>query len=162
MSISNKKLLYSGLIHSHLVYGLPLWGSAAKGRLNSLLVKQKKAIRKVYNLKYRDHTLPYFHAAGILQLPELIEHSTLCYIQSGIHESSPHHIKDLWTLKEKREGLRNDNPHIEYKTSARQWINNLPPLSQAKLWNNDGNDKNVKPSAFKSASKKRYLANYSV
>ena len=43
----NKKLLYSGLIHSHLTYGLPMWGFAKKGRLNILLMKQKKAIRKV-------------------------------------------------------------------------------------------------------------------
>ena len=56
LNMENKKLLYSGLIHSHLVYGLPMWGFAKKGRLNVLLVKQKKAIRKIFNLKYRDHT----------------------------------------------------------------------------------------------------------
>ena len=41
-------------MHSHLVYGLPMWGFAKKGRLNVLLIKQKKAIRKIFNLKYRD------------------------------------------------------------------------------------------------------------
>ena len=42
LNMENKKLLYSGLIRSHLVYGLPIWGFAKKGRLNVLLVKQKK------------------------------------------------------------------------------------------------------------------------
>ena len=60
LSSENKKLLYSGLIHSHITYGLPIWGLATQGRLDKILVKQKKAIRKVFNLKYRDHTLPYF------------------------------------------------------------------------------------------------------
>ena len=50
LSSDNKKLLYSGLIHSHLVFGLPLWGFATKGRLNALKIKQKRAIRKVTNL----------------------------------------------------------------------------------------------------------------
>ena len=42
LSNENKKLLYSGLIHSHLVYGLPIWGAATKGRLDTLLTKRKK------------------------------------------------------------------------------------------------------------------------
>ena len=46
LSSENKKLLYSGLIHSHITYGLPIWGLATQGRLDKILVKQKKAIRK--------------------------------------------------------------------------------------------------------------------
>ena len=42
LSYSNKNLLYSGLIHSHLVYGLPIWGFSTQGRQNVLLTKQKK------------------------------------------------------------------------------------------------------------------------
>ena len=53
LNSENKKLLYSGLIHSHLVYSLPMWGFAKKGRLNVLLVKQKKGIRKIFNLLFR-------------------------------------------------------------------------------------------------------------
>ena len=50
LSISNKKLLYSGVIHSHLVYGLPILGFSTQGGQHALLTKQKKAIRKIYNL----------------------------------------------------------------------------------------------------------------
>ena len=60
LTFSNKKLLYSGLIHSHLVYRLPIWGFSTRGRLLTLLTKQKKAIRKIFNLQYREHTLPFF------------------------------------------------------------------------------------------------------
>ena len=38
----NKKLMYSGLVHSHLVYGLPIWGFAKSGKLNALKIKQKR------------------------------------------------------------------------------------------------------------------------
>jgi len=72
LDCKRRKLLYSGLIHSHLMYGLPIWGHATQGRLNTLLVKQKKAIRQIFRLPYKAHTLPYFVKGNILQLPELI------------------------------------------------------------------------------------------
>ena len=46
LSNDNKKLLYSGLIHSHLVYRLPLWGAATKGRLDTLLQNKRKPLEK--------------------------------------------------------------------------------------------------------------------
>ena len=46
LSTDNKKLLYSGLIHSHLVYGLPIWGFAAKGRLEPLKLNRRKLSAK--------------------------------------------------------------------------------------------------------------------
>ena len=56
VGVHNKKLLYSRLIHSHIVYGAPIWGNAHKCHLDKLLKQQKKAIRHIHNLRYRDHT----------------------------------------------------------------------------------------------------------
>ena len=42
LTIKSKKLLCSGLIHSHLVYGAPVWGSAPKCRIDKLLKQQKR------------------------------------------------------------------------------------------------------------------------
>ena len=99
LSSENKKLLYSGLIHSHITYGLVIWGQATQGRSDKILVKQKREIHKVFNLRYRDHTLPYFVKGGILQLKELIKHTRLYYIQSGLLEHAPSNVKQLWTIK---------------------------------------------------------------
>ena len=96
LGTKNKKLLYSGLIHSHLVYGLLIWGFAKAGKLQTLVVKQKKAIQKVFNLKFRDHTHNSFTKGAILKLPDLIKHTTLCYLHSGLAETSPNHVKQLW------------------------------------------------------------------
>ena len=46
LSHSSKKLLYSGLIHSHLVYGAAIWGNANKCHLDRLLKQQKKSYSK--------------------------------------------------------------------------------------------------------------------
>ena len=94
-----KTRIYFTVIHSHITYELAIWGLATQGRLDKILVKQKKAIRKVFNLKYRDHTLPYFVKGSILQLRELIIRTTLCYIQSGLSEHSPPNVKLLWSIK---------------------------------------------------------------
>ena len=61
----SKKLLHSGLIHSHLVYGSPIWGHAKQCHLDRLLKKQKKAIQKINNLKYRDGTNDFFFPNSI-------------------------------------------------------------------------------------------------
>ena len=58
--LTNYAAPISDIIHSRLIYGFPIWGFATKGRLNQLLVKQKLAIRKIYNLPYKEHTLYFF------------------------------------------------------------------------------------------------------
>ena len=114
-----KNWRYSGLIHSHLVYGLPIWEAATKGWLDTLLTKHKKAIRKIYNLRYRDHTKPYFVKGRILQLPELIKHTTLCYIQSGIPHTSPQNVQKLWTQKQESRELRDTGIKLAFKVNNR-------------------------------------------
>jgi len=161
LSVKSKKLLYSGLIHSHLVYGSPVWGFAAKCRLDKLIKQQKKAIRKIYNLRYKDHTHEFFSKAKILKLQDLLEHTTLCYMQSGLHETSPNHVKRLWQIKSQpREALRDQGVKIHYKLTKKEWINQLAPIAQAKLWNNCKLDKSCKPNAFKNKSKNTILKQY--
>ena len=92
-----------------------MWGFAKKGRLNILLLKQKKAIRKVYNLKYRDHTHNYFIEGKILKLPDLIKHSTICYMQKGLNRFAHPHISRLWTVRQQeREDLRDQSVKLSF------------------------------------------------
>ncbi len=49
LSRYNLKQLYYSLFHSHLSYGILLWGSAYKYRLHKIEVSQKKAIRNIMN-----------------------------------------------------------------------------------------------------------------
>jgi hypothetical protein len=164
LDCKRRKLLYSGLIHSHLTYGLPIWGHATQGRLNTLLVKQKKAIRQIFRLPYKAHTLPYFVKGNILQLPELIRHSTLCYIQSGIEQQSPFHVKALWRPRSQSQHLlREKGIMLDYPVSHKEYINRLPLICQAKLWNNQPFDKELKTSSrnlYKSRTKFAMINDY--
>ena len=138
-----------------------MWGFAKKGRLNILLLKQKKAIRKVYNLKYRDHTHNYFIEGKILKLPDLIKHSTICYMQKGLHRFAHPHISRLWTVRQQeREDLRDQSVKLSFPVTGKQWINDLPPILHAKLWNEDTQPRNNEPEEFKRYSKQYFLSKY--
>ena len=161
LDVRNKKLLYSGIVHSHLVYGLPIWGFATKGRLNQLLVKQKLAIRKIHNLPYKEHTLYFFTKSEILQLPELIQYMTLSYIKSGL--VGPQHVQNLWTRNTQgREGRYSDR-QLRYETTSKQWIHNLAPIAQVKLWNSkiqEGMQTVMTDLSFKQRIKDEFLIQY--
>ena len=159
----NKKLLYSGLIHSHLVYGAPIWGTAHKCHLDKLLKQQKKSIRKIHNLGYRDHTSDSFVESNILKVPELMEYTMLSYIQSGLWEKSPKHVRNLWTIKENSAHiLRDRGMKIETPFTKKDWISRLAPSFQAKLWNKTAQkfDWDIDPIYFKKQVKTHYLSKY--
>jgi len=163
LSQTNKKLLYSGLIHSHLVYGAAIWGNASKGHLDKLLKQQKKAIRKIYNLRYRDHTNDYFIQANILKVPELMDYTTLSYIQSGLFERSPDHIRNLWNIKSNNlHILRDRGMQIEIPFTRKEWIRRLAPSAQAQLWNTVASkvEWDIDPIYFKKQLKAYFMSTY--
>ena len=162
ISSENKKLLYSGLIHSHITYGLAIWGQGTQGRLNKIFVKE--AIRKVFNLQYRDHTIPYFAKAGILQINKLIRHTTISYIQSELSEHAPPNVKQLCNIKTQNcTDLRDKGIILDYPVCSKHYINQLPLVAHAKLWNSQGNDKynkELRANTYKAQSKQNLIGSY--
>ena len=68
------RMLYYSLFHSHLAYGLLLWGPNMKAEpFNKLFLKQKKMIRIVHNAKYNAHTDPLFKQSKIPKLNDMVE-----------------------------------------------------------------------------------------
>ena len=47
-----------------------------------------------------------------------------------------------------------------YTVTPKQWINDLPPVAQAKNWNNDTQPKHEEPNDFKRYSKTNFLNDY--
>ena len=68
---------------------------------------------------------------------------------------------DLWPARDRQERLRGDDLFIEFPRSNKQYVNNLPPIAQAKLWNNDTQYKGSKYEEFKRDCKEFCLAKYS-
>lgn len=71
------KTAYFALVHSHLIYGITLWGEASE--FCRLFVLQKRAIRIMVQTGPREHCSPWFRKLRILTLPcEYIYRTCLC------------------------------------------------------------------------------------
>ena len=160
LDIKNKRLLYMGLIQSHLVFGSPFWGLAKKTRLKPLVTAQKRAIRRIHNLKYRDHTNDYFKRSNLLKLDELVKYSTLTYVHSSIMVDSPSNIASLWKTKPHNPVLRDRGQQLLRSKSNKQWIQDLPPNKQVKIWNECPIDPKNKRNKYKNDLKTYYLNQY--
>ena len=65
--------LYYSLVHSHLNYGICVWGNAAAHELDKIFLAQKKVIRIISNADYSAHTSPLFAKLGILKLEDIFK-----------------------------------------------------------------------------------------
>ena len=72
-STSRLKLYYA-FIHSHLLYGLSIWGSTHKSYSSKLQTLQNKAVKIIGGGKYMDHATPFSSKLKILKIPELNVH----------------------------------------------------------------------------------------
>ncbi len=67
----NLRTLYFSLIQPYLTYGISIWGGSHSTYLNKLVKSQKRAIRIIKHLGYRDHTEEHFKNLKILRLDDL-------------------------------------------------------------------------------------------
>ena len=82
-------------------------------------------------------------------------------MQASMWEHSPRHTRCLWEKEEKaRVDLRDKPSRIRHAIDSRQFINNLAPIAQAKLWNSSKLLTYLEPDEFKIQSKEYYLQIY--
>ncbi len=156
------KMLYYSLFHSHLTYGLHLWGPNIADKLRKkVFLKQKKIIRIMCNESFNAHTDDLFKRHEILKLEDLID----LEIQKLMFK----HSKDMLPLP-----LMSLFPVSTTKYQTRQqWLPcvkkpNYEPLQKSfltkgpKLWRSNTNDmkecKHLK--SFANCLKKSKLLNY--
>ena len=73
--------LYHTLFHTHLTYGLIVWGSNFKPYVNKLSTLQNKAVKIIGEAKWSDRATPYFSKFNIFKLSDLrkFEMATFTY-----------------------------------------------------------------------------------
>ena len=63
--------IYCALIHSHLLYGLIIWGSTFPTYLKKLITLQNKTVKFICAAKFCDSSSPYYKCFKILKLKDL-------------------------------------------------------------------------------------------
>ena len=132
------KTLYFGLVHSHLLYCLPIYCSTNKKNLDSLYTLQKKCIRTILNAKYNSHSAPLFTALNILPFPDLITQHILLIMHSIDKKYCHVNFDESFILNSNSVShgyaLRNANdyllPHTRYES-----LKVFPFYSFPKAWN---------------------------
>ena len=69
--------LYWSLIHPYLNYGIIAWGQTSKTLLNKLLLLQKRVLRFIFFVNWRDSAIPLFVKANIPQVAQKVG-SVIC------------------------------------------------------------------------------------
>ena len=93
------RLLYFSYFHSHLNYGISLWGPMCKKmKLNRLIIQQKKTIRIVDKLRYNASTNNSFKKWKILKLDDMIKLDLCTLSHKFTFNNLPEPIKSLFTL----------------------------------------------------------------
>lgn len=87
LDLKTTKSAYFALIESQLRYGICFWGSCSLSLFNMLFVLQKRAIRYVFKIGFRDSCRPLFLRHKILTLPGLFLLETSCLIHKKYKES---------------------------------------------------------------------------
>ena len=77
--------LYYTLVHSHLLYGLIVWGNTYPTYLSKLIALQKKALRTVAKSGWYQNVLPLYQKFNLLNLQNLHKFETAKFIHNQIN-----------------------------------------------------------------------------
>lgn len=115
------KSVYYALVHSHLMYGIQIWGSSSLTSLQTLQTKQKNAVRIIHNATYNSHTESLFKSAAILPLNMMIEFFKLQFMQQYVQGYLPPSFNNTWLTNEARRNADLDN-NLTLRNSADIYI----------------------------------------
>ena len=94
--ISRSAGIYNLLVHSHLLFGLAVWGSTFPSYLVKLQRLQNKAIRIITNSDIHSPTKPKFHNLGILKISELYDFESAKIMHQHTKETLPSSLSTLF------------------------------------------------------------------
>lgn len=90
--------VYHGLFHSHVTYGLLIWGHTA--RCDDILLLQKRAVRVIVSAGHVEHCKPIFKRLRLLTVYSQYVLLCLCYVKRNINllpvreESHSHNLRN--------------------------------------------------------------------
>ena len=84
------KTIYYSLIHSHLIYGILLWGFK---NINRLQLVQKKSLRIITKSHYYAHTNPICRSLNIILLEDILKLYCAKFFYKFVHNILPEYFQ---------------------------------------------------------------------
>ena len=131
------RTLYYSLVHSHLTYGLIVWGNATQYILHQTQMLQKGAIRVANNAMYNCHTDPLFRASAVMKLHDILEYQEALFVFDFMRNKLPMSFGETFTFNKNVPNARltrqSDLLHIPRCRS--HFADKLPLFAVANNWN---------------------------
>ena len=93
---SSLHTLYCSMILPYLTYVCDIWGNTYESRLTKIINIQKRAVRIVDKLNYRDHSEPIFHKFKLLKCVDLVKWKTLTIMYQANNSMLPDNIQNIF------------------------------------------------------------------
>jgi len=78
-------MLYFALVHSHITYGIEVYGVADKTTMNKLLILNNKILRIILNENYKCPTASLYSQFNVLPVGALYQFRVLLLMQKYVH-----------------------------------------------------------------------------
>lgn len=160
LSNNTLKTLYTSLVHSHIDYGLTIWGNS--NHIDRLFKLQKKSLRIINKKPYNSHTEPLFKNCGIMQIYDQYKYNILKFMYQLKYQKLPisFHSFPYFTQLDRRHTRQYQLAHcLRYRTT---YSSKLPLHTFPRIWNILDIDLQQSKSinVFKKNVKQQILNNY--
>lgn len=127
------RILYFSLIFPYLSYCAEVWGNTYATYIHPLYLLQKKVVRMVHNVKYREHTNNLFIKSKLLKFEDLVKLQTL-FMCKAKNNTLPLKLQRWFVLCSGIGDSRrkSDFKHTFAKTTQRQMC---PTVKGIRIWN---------------------------
>ena len=131
------KTLYYSLIHSHLGYGILVWGSSTQNVIKQTTMLQKRAIRIINRAYYNSHTDPLFRKSRVLKLDDLYHYSSVLFMFDYRTENLPPSFAGKYILNRDMPNARPTRQSNLYNVSMcrNKFMHRLPQYQLPTMWN---------------------------
>ena len=154
--------IYYSFIQSHLIYGLPVWGSTYHSYLKKLRILQNKAVKFIGGDLFQDRITPLYAQSNILKLPNLYKLEVSKLVHAHIRNQLPHKLSNYFTftsnISSRNTRTTQKKNHLytpRYKTSRMQ---KCIKYQGVKIWNDIPSEiQNSNSKNFKKKMKKHLL-----
>ena len=157
-------LLYHALVHPHLLYGLPIWGSTFKTYLDKLQILQNKAIRVITNSDRRSSITPLFRNLKVLKIADLYTYEIAKLMHQYSKNMLPHcfstFFSSLSKIHDRQSRSKSKNNLYLPKFSTCRCQRSLR-FQGVKIWNSlNAHLKKQSHKKFKISLKNHFLESY--
>ena len=83
-TVNTMTQFYNSFIFQYIYYYLGIWGGTYPCNVNSAYIMQKKAIRRIFNTQYNEHTNNYFEELHALKLFHLCSYDAKAILMTAM------------------------------------------------------------------------------